>query len=182
MKNDPITVRVRLDESLFRRFALFDAFILGKRWRLPAGFAAILLVCGVACLFSGKQQAWLMFALLAVIGIGMPAVYVGTYLHQVKKQSDAFGLKKPRAMYTVILSKENVTVRNDFKAEPEVTLAWDKIFGAVRVKGAIYLYAVRTRAFILPNGQSDAADGEVWAYLTSFLPANRVSDRAGKNV
>ena len=178
MNTRKITVNVKLDEKTFRRFALFDAFAVGKRWRLPAGFAAILIVCGGVCLLSGKPQAGLLFAILTVIGLGMPAVYVGTYLWQVKKQSDAFGLKKPRAMYTVTLSPGGVTVHNDYKPEPEVTLAWDKIFGAVRVKGAIYLYAVRTRAFILPSGQADAADGELWALLTASLPANRISDRA----
>ena len=178
MSRREIVVKVKLNEKLFRRFALFDAFAVGKRWRLPAGFAAILIVCGGVCLLSGKPQAGLMCAVLAVIGLGMPAVYVGTYLWQVKKQSDAFGLKTPRAMYTVTLSPAGATVRNDYKTEPEVTLAWDKIFGAVRAKGAIYLYAVRTRAFILPNGQSDATDGELWALIKANLPANRISDRA----
>ena len=72
------------------------------------------------------------------------------------------------------LTGNNVTIHNEYKSEADVTLPWEKIYGAVRVKEAVYLYAVRTRAFILPDGQSD---GDAWALLKSVLPQNKLIDR-----
>ena len=182
MKSNAVTVRVRLEESMFRKFALFDTFVLGKRWKLPTYFALILVGFSLVCLFSGKDESWLVGGLLMLIGLGMPAVYVFTFLYQVKQKARLFGLKTPKAMYTVTLTGNNVNIHNDYKSEPEVTLSWDKLFGAVRVKDAIYLYAVRARAFILPDGQADAEPDEVWALIGRMLPPEKRSDKRRKRM
>ena len=173
MKNN-ITVRCRIDEKTFRDFAMFDTFRLRKRWRLPAGFLALMLVFAVVCFVSGKREGWLPGTILAVIGIGMPAVYIGSFLSQVKKKAAALKLKKPRAMYTLSLTDTDGTIHNDFKAEENVTLPWEKLWGAARVKGAIYLYATPQKAFILPDGQADAEDAAVYDYLKKHLPAGKM--------
>ncbi|MDO5436430.1 MAG: hypothetical protein Q4G19_08685 [Clostridia bacterium] len=170
-----ITYHCRIDRKIFRRFAVFDTFILHKRWRLPAIFALIMTAFAIVCFLSGKQQSWLPGTILLVIGLGMPAVYAGTFLSQVNKKAAALKLDKPRAMYTVVLSSGDVNIHNDFKQEQNVVLPWEKVWGAVRVRDAVYLYAVPSRAFILPDGQADAPAGEVWAFLGECLPKDKLT-------
>lgn len=177
MKTTAVTVRCRIDEKCFRRFALFDTFYLKKRGRLPLFFLLIMAVFSGVCFFSGKPQSWLPGVLLLLIGLGMPAVYVGTFLSGVKKQSKQLGLKTPRAMYTVVLRPDGINIRNDYKAEENVNLTWDKVWGAVRRKGDVYLYATPNRAFILPKGQAEPDDDALWALLASCLPANKLTDK-----
>ena len=177
MKTTTVTVRCRIDTKLFRHFALFDTFRLKKHGRLPLIFMLIMLLFSGICFFSGKPQSWLPGTLLLLIGLGMPAVYVGSFLSGVKKQADKLKLKTPRAMYTVTLSSEGVNIRNDFKAEENVNLPWDKVWGAVRVKGAVYLYATPARAFILPEGQAEPDDAMLWSLLGSCLPKNKLTDK-----
>ena len=177
LNGNSVTVHCRIDEKTFRRFALFDTFRLKKHWRLPTIFAAIMVGFAVVCYCSGKPQSGLLGTVLAVIGLGMPAVYVGTFLSQIKKKAKALKLEKPRAMYTVVLEEEDVNIHNDFKQEANVILPWDKIWGVVRVRKAIYLYAVASRAFILPDGQADAEPDGVWQYLKDHLAADKVTDK-----
>lgn len=176
-KKHTITIHSKIDKKIFTRFALFDTFILNKKWRLPVLFAGIMSVFSVICFLSSKKQSWLPGTLLLIIGIGMPAVYLGTFLSQVRKKAAALKMDKPRAMYTVTLSGTDINIHNDFKQEQNVVLPWEKVWGAVRVRDAVYLYAVRTRAFILPDGQGDANPSEVWAYMTDHLPPEKLTVR-----
>ena len=177
MKTTAVTVRCRIDAKCFRKFAMFDTFRLKKRGRLPLLFMLIMLVFSGICFFSGKPQSWLPGVLLLLIGLGMPAVYVGTFLSGVNKQAKQLGMKTPRAMYTVVLRPEGVNIRNDYKAEENVNLNWDQIWGAVRLRGDVYLYATQSRAFILPSGQAEPDDGALWALLKASLPANKLTDK-----
>lgn len=177
LNKNSVTVHCRIDEKTFRHFALFDTFRLKKHWRLPTIFAVIMVGFGVVCYCSGKPQSGLLGTVLTVIGLGMPAVYIGTFLSQVKKKAQALKLEKPRAMYTVVLEEENVNIHNDFRQESNVILPWDKVWGVVRVKNAIYLYATAARAFILPDGQADAEPDEIWQYLRDHLPPEKLTDK-----
>ena len=177
MKTNTVTVRCRIDQKCFRKFALFDTFRLKKRGKLPALFLLIMLAFSGVCFFSGKPQSWLPGVLLLLIGLGMPAVYVGTFLSGVNRQSKQLGLKTPRAMYTVVLKPEGVNIRNDYKAEENVNLSWDQVWGAVRYRDDVYLYATPSRAFILPKGQAEPDDGALWALLTQCLPQNKLTEK-----
>ena len=74
-----ITVPVKLDARTFRRFSFFDTFVLRKRWIRPAAFAAILFAFALVALLSRKPQSGLIAAVLLVVGLGLPLVYVGTF-------------------------------------------------------------------------------------------------------
>ena len=71
----------------------------------------------------------------------------------------------------------DVKIHNDLKVEEDVTLPWDKIPAAFRVRNAVYLYAAPTRAFILPDGQADAPADELWRMIVEKLPKGRASTR-----
>lgn len=168
-----IRVHCRIDRKIFQRFALFDTFRLHKRWRLPVLFAGIMTVFALVCFLSGKDQSWLPGILLLCIGLGMPAVYLGTFLSQVRKKAAALKLEKPRAMYTVTLSDADVRIHNDFRQEEDVILPWEKLWGVIRVREAIYLYALPSRAFILPDGQADVPPEQLWAFIAKHLPEEK---------
>ncbi len=168
MKKSVITIPVRMDHKTLRDFSLFDTFILKKHWIKPTLFGVIFLVFAAICFAAtGKEQNWLLGTVMLLIGLGMPTVYVGIFLSQVKAQAQK--LKLPRKVYTLTFSKEYIRIFNNMKQEDQVTLEWSKIPAAFRCKNAIYLYAAPTRAFILPDGQADTNTDELWAMMEKYL-------------
>ena len=176
MKKSVITVSVHMDYKTLREFSMFDTFVLKKHWIRPAVFGAIFLIFAVVCFAAaGKEQNWLLGTVMLLIGLGMPAVYVGMFLSGVKGQAKK--LKLPRKVYTQTFSKSGVHISNDLKPEEQVDLEWQKIPAAFRCRNAIYLYAAPTRAFILPDGQGDASPDELWAMMEKHLRKGRARNR-----
>ena len=122
---------------------------------------------GVFPFAAGRDQSWLLGAVLLLIAVGMPAVYVGMFLSGVKGQAKK--LKLPRRVYTLNFSAAGVHIVNNLKPDEQVDLDWKKIPAAFRCKNAIYLYAAPSRAFILPEGQADAPTDELWAMMEKHL-------------
>lgn len=164
-----ITISVRLDEKTFKRFARFDMFILRKKWIRPVIFSAILIVFAFAALLIRKEQSGMIAAVLLAVGIGLPVVYIGSFLSQVNMQALQQKLKPPRRVYTVTLREEGIRVENNQRQENPLEMEWPSIQKAFRRKGCIYLYVAPAKAFLLPDGQSDASDEEVWKFLTEHL-------------
>ena len=76
-RNRAITIPVRLDSRTFKRFALFDAFVVKRHWRGPALFAAVLLGFAALALLLRRAQSGLIAAVLLAVGLGLPFVYIG---------------------------------------------------------------------------------------------------------
>ena len=169
MSNTQITVPVRLDAKTFKRFSRFDTFVLRRRWVRPAAFALILLAFALVALLSGKAQSGLIAAVLLAVGLGLPLVYVGTFLSQVTLQAQLFNLATPRLVYTVTLDFDGVHVVNHLKKEDAQTVKWADARAAYRKRGCFYLYLSPVRACLLPFGQADAPDDAVWAYLQRHM-------------
>ena len=53
----------------------------------------------------------------------------------------------------------------------------DQVAGAWRQPDAVYLYVQTDRAYILPNGQANVSDDELWAALGNYLPADRLHEK-----
>ena len=165
MSRKNVTVHVKMDYKTLRAFSLFDTFLLKKAWRRPAIFGGIFLISAIICFcLTNRDQNVFMGTILAVIGIGMPLVYVMMFLSGVKQQAKK--LRLPRRVYTLAFSAGGIRITNDLKAEETVQLEWSRVHALYRRKGAIYLYAAPTRAFILPDGQADASPDELWSLLT----------------
>ena len=92
-----VCVSVQMDEKSFHDFASFDLLRHNKGWQRPAVFTAILLVCAGICLSQiGKREgAGLLTAVLAIVAIGLPAVYFGTFFANLSKQIKKLGLPRP---------------------------------------------------------------------------------------
>ena len=167
--NEIITTRVRLDEKTFKRFSRFDMFRLRKRWRRPVFFALLMIAFAVVALLTGKAQAGMIASVLLVVGIGLPLVYFGTFFSQVNVQAAQQQLDPPRRVYTIAMDESGIHVVNNQKEEKQVDVPWKDVQAAFRNKGCTYLYVSAIRAFLLPDGQSDAPDEAVWACLSKHL-------------
>lgn len=169
MQKNEIVIPVRLDAKTFKRFGRFDMFTLRKRWIRPAVFALILIAFAAVALWSGRAQAGMIAAVLLVVGLGLPLVYFGTFFSQVNLQAQRLKLDKPRLVYTVTLDFDGIRVVNNMKKEDAQFVKWADAQAAFRRKGCIYLYVSPLKAFLLPDGQADPADADVWAYLKEHL-------------
>lgn len=174
MSSKTITVHVKMDHKTLRSFSMFDTFLLKKRGIRPLIFGVIFLIFAIICFAAtDKEQNWLLGTVMLLIAIGMPGVYVGFFLSQVRKTAKNLKLDPPRAVYTLAFSDQKVTIHNDLKTEEDVELPWNRIAAAFHVKKAIYLYATPMKAFILPNGQADATPDELWKMMVEKLPKGR---------
>jgi len=168
-----IVIPVSLDEKTFRRFARFDMFSLRKKWIRPAVFALILIVFAFAALLVRKEQSGMIAAVLLVVGLGLPIVYIGTFISQVNMQAMKARLKPARRVYTVTLRETGIRVENNQKKEDPLEMDWSSVQQAFRKKGCIYLYVTPAKAFLLPDGQAGVPDPEVWQFLTAHLGADK---------
>ena len=139
MNPDTIIVHAKIDGKTFRRFGLFDTFILKKRWRPPALFAFIFVCFALLCFaLTDKSQSAMLGAVLLMVGLLLPACYVLSFYLQLHAQAKRLCLKAPRAVYTLVFSKEGVRIMNDMRKEPEVSLPFAQLHGAWRRSKAIY--------------------------------------------
>ncbi len=167
-----VTISVKLDKVTFRRFATFDTFHRQHRWRLPVWFAVILLGFAVYLFFqTDKPQSGLLGGVLLAIGLGLPAIYFTSYYFSLRENIIKYCL--PRLVYTLKLTDRDVTVHSAVNKEEELILPWEKLHMAYRAKGAVYLYVLPTRAFLLPDGQADVPDDELWAFIECKLPKDK---------
>ncbi len=168
---EEMTIRVRLDRKTFARFALFDALVLKRRWVRPALFSAMLLsFAAVAFLFSEREQATLVGVVLTAVGLALPVAYWGGYLTSVRKKARALKLDASWTAYLLRLSDAGVTVEGGDKTG---TLDWERLYGAWRRRGCVYLYVSDSRAFLLPDGQASVGPAELWEFITRHLPQDR---------
>ena len=157
-----ITIPVQLDTKTFRHFACFDILIRKRRWIRPVLFAVILIGFAVTALLSKKPQSGMISAVLFAVGCGLPAVYFGMFLRQVNVQAGQKQLGKGKTIYTVTFHGDGFTVINNRKEDEAVTISWQDADRAYRNRECIYLYAGPQRAFLLPSGQANVSDEEVW--------------------
>ncbi len=163
-----ITIPVTLSKAAFRRFATFDTFRRQRRWRLPVWFMLILLGFSVYLyLQTDKPQSALIATVLLIVGVGLPAVYFSSFYMALQKNVKQHCL--PRRVYTLTLRDGDVTIRSDVNKDEILTLQWTQLFAAYRVRGAVYLYVLPTRAFLLPEGQADVPDDELWGFIRERL-------------
>ena len=171
MKSSSIPVHVRVNARIFRRFAFFDTFKLKKRWRAPAVFAAIFLICSIICfIHPDREQGARLGNVLLILGVGLPIAYVAHFYMQIQDQIKRLGLKNLRPAYTLNLEDNQLRVINDMHQQPEISLKWDSLYGVWRSEFAFYVYAVPSRAFIIPDGQYSPSPAELYDFFKAHLP------------
>lgn len=170
-----ITIPVTLDAKTFRRFARFDMLKLRRRWVRPLVFALILIGFAAVALMLRREQSGLLAAVLLTVGLGLPLVYIGTFLSQTNMQAMRQKLDKPRLVYTVSLREEGLRVTGNRKDRAEtLELPWDKIYGLYGTRRCLYLYVTAGKAFLLPDGQGNASRADIIAFLGKKLPPEKI--------
>ena len=114
----------------------------------------------------------LLTAVLAIVAIGLPAVYFGTFFANLSKQIKKLGL--PRPFYRLELDAAGLSVwmaGEQNKTEPTNRYTWNTVYCAYRTKEAVYIYVQKNQAYLL-NESMDAA----WSLLSSVLPAASLHD------
>ena len=169
-----ISVSTNMDAQGFRDFAVFDVFHHRKSWVRPAVFAVIMLAFAGICLSQvGKRPgAGLLSAVLAIVGIGLPAAYFGSYFYSLNNQVKKMGF--PRPFYRTELSQTDFAiwmVGSQDKAEPTERHAWGDVYCAYRTPNAVYIYVERGKAILL-NDRMEA----VWKALQELMPAEKLHD------
>ena len=170
-----ITVPARLDGKCFRRFAWFNSFVRQKRWVSPLIFSLILTVFAVVILITGQDKAALLSTVLLTVGLGLPVVYVWTFFSQVKQQVKRFRLDPPRLVYSVTLGEDGIRAENHVQSQDPQETAWGDTWKAFRQKDCIYLFVSENRAFLLPAGQADVPDEDLWAFLVDHMGQDKCS-------
>ena len=172
--SQPISVSVQMDAASFHDFAAFDLLRHRKAWHRPLAFTAILLVSAGFCLsqVGQKDGAALLTVVLAVVALGVPAVYFWTFFHSLSLQIKKMGL--PRPFYRLELDAAGLSVwmaGEQNKTEPTNRYTWNTVYCAYRTKEAVYIYVQKNQAYLL-NESMDAA----WSLLGSALPAASLHD------
>jgi len=164
-----IRVTVRLNAKLFRRFALFDAFIRRRRWVSPSVFAGIFAGFAlIAFLLRYRaEQAVLLACVLLGVGVVLPAVYFFSYLLSVRAQIQAMKLTKPRAAYILQLDETGLTAT---VSQRKKLFPWEQMHAAYRRKNCTYLYVSPAQGFLLPHEQLEAGPDALWALLAEHMP------------
>ena len=117
-----IRIPVKLDSRTFRHFACYDAFRKQKRWIRPAVFSFLFVAFAFIALFANKEESGMIAAVLLVIGIGLPVIWLGIFLSQVNIQAEKFRLSPDRIVYTVILSDQGIRVENNLREDGTVAI------------------------------------------------------------
>ena len=172
--SQPISVSITMDAASFHKFRSFDLFRHQKRWRRPLAFAAILLVFSCICLsqVGVREGAALLAVVLAVVALGLPAVYFYTFFRDLRTTIKKLGL--PRPFYRLRFDDAGLAVwmaGEQDRPEPSHQYPWQDLHIAYRTPDAVYLYVQQTQAYLV-NDSQDA----VWTFLSSTLPAARLRD------
>ncbi len=169
-------IEVIMTEEIFRRFTMFDLFRRKKVWRAPAIWAAILCVSAAICFaMSHVRGALLLGWVLAIVGLGLPFTYFSTFANSMKQQILAQGLKRPRHVYTLVLSEraKGISVSNE---KEHADYEWKNVHHVYRDLTATYLFITKDRGFILPHQCIEEGEDALWDLLRKKIPELRRSD------
>lgn len=172
---------VMLDEKVFRDFTIFDILKRRKYWKSPVIFASIMTFSAVVCFLMHKVDgAVLLGTVLAVIGLGMPAIYFATFFRSLGRQVRLQKLDPPRNVYDIELSEkaDGITVSN---GKEKASYKWKDAWRAYRDRRAIYLFITYERGFILPySSMGEEGPDAWWSFISGRMGAERSIDLAGR--
>ena len=176
--SEQININVVVDDKIFRRFAVFDSFYRKRFWVRPVIFASIMTAFSLACFVMRgfAEQAELIGCVLLAIGLGLPAAHLLRFFRTVSAQITVMGLKIPRQVYSLRLSREpdGVLAASGGKLE---RYEWNGLFGAYRVAGCTYLYVNANKAYLLPDEQVEGGADALWTLLADMLPGEKLRRR-----
>lgn len=166
-------IEVILTEAIFRRFTMFDMLKRRKVWKSPATFAGILGFCACICFIMHHVEGAIMLGcVLLLVGLGMPAVYFGTFFSSLSKQVLAYGLKRPQHVYTLELTEKakGISITNE---KEKADYEWKKVHHVYRDTLATYLFMTPERAFLLPHTCIEEGEEALWELICKKVPQEK---------
>ncbi|MDR1663711.1 MAG: YcxB family protein [Clostridiales bacterium] len=175
MESTGIIIKSRIGVKIFKRFAIFDGFFVKKFWRSPLIFFLIMAVAATVCFTQQgrSDQAAMLGTLLLGVGIGLPAAYVFSFFGNITAQVKKYGLIIPREFYTLKLTREPDGIAVSQPGGASARYKWAEVYGAYRRKGCVYLYIVKNKAFLLPEGQAEGGE-DFWPFLSEMIPPGKL--------
>ncbi len=147
-----LIIPVRMSRQAFREFAYFNTFRLHKRWQSPLIFSALMLGFALLVAVLGRQTqgAWLLAAVLCLVGLLLPAVYFLSFQAMVRRSASTFP-DEGQPAYRLSLEEEGLRVLSYEDLRRELAFfPWTEIHAAYRRSEAYYLYATANQAYLLP--------------------------------
>lgn len=167
-----MTIAVRLSESNFRHFLIFNILKRLKLYKSPVIFASILTFSAIiSFVMHSVDGAVLLGIVLLLVGLGVPVVYFINFFSSLQKQVKQQNLDPPRLVYTLQFSEDSdvLKVSND---QEQAAYRWKDIFHAYYEKDSIYLFITQDRAFLLPLALLENSD-ETWNIIEGKLESER---------
>lgn len=168
-----MTIAVRLSESNFRHFLIFNILKRLKLYKSPVIFASILTFSAIiSFVMHSVDGAVLLGIVLLLVGLGVPVVYFINFFSSLQKQVKQQNLDPPRLVYTLQFSEDSdvLKVSND---QEQAAYRWKDIFHAYYEKDSIYLFFItQDRAFLLPLALLENSD-ETWNIIEGKLESER---------
>lgn len=167
-----------IDDKIFRKFAVFDNLYRQRRWISPVVFASLMSVFACVCfaMRGSAARAVMLGCVLLLIGLGLPAVHIWSFLNSIKSQIKALRLESPRAAYSLQFSSEPDGVMVTNPSGESARYEWGSLHGAYLVDGYTYLYVTSNKAFLLPDGQVIEGTDALWSLLADMIPAKKLHD------
>lgn len=153
---ESITVEANISSDNFVKFALYDTFVMRKRWRTPALFAAIMGGFSLLCftLLRNREQSSLLGLVLLSVGLVLPTVWVLMFIVSARAQARSSKLTPYKAQYTVTFSENGFEVVKD---KEHAKFTYGDIKRLVRRRDCVYIYVDAGRAFLLPDSAEQRA-------------------------
>jgi len=167
-----MTIAVRLSESHFRHFIIFNILKRLKLYKSPVIFASILTFSAIICfVMHSVEGAVLLGSVLLVVGLGVPVVYFTTFFTSLKKQVKQQKLDPPRLVYTLQFEEDSdvLEVTNDKEI---AKYRWQDVFHAYYEADCIYLFITKDRAFLLPLALLENSN-KVWKIIEGKIGTER---------
>lgn len=170
MKKEAILIPVKITRTVFRRFAFFDAFYHQRHWQRPLLFALLMSAFSIPCfvLRERREGAVLLGAVLLLVGLGLPLVYLLSFSLSLRRQMKGMDLRGERIVYTLRLEPGGVHVTSGAET---TDYSWESIHKVYHVSDCDYLYVSARQAYLLPHGSSAES---IWALLQSALPPEKL--------
>ncbi len=166
------TLSCEINAEALREYAVYDTLVRRKRWISPAIFAAILSAFAAVCFAASKTRSGgiLLGTVLLVIGLGLPVIYIGSYLQSVRRQLKKMADTGSKVMFTIRLAPQGITMT---RGEQEQTWSWKTVRLVHRLRRSIAVYPEENQAFLIGGDSINLS--AVWNTLVDRLPTNKIA-------
>ena len=176
MNETALSLTVQVSEQEFRRFAIFDGFLLPKQWIKLVAFFMIMLALALANLLTGGTT---LFWELLIISLLSLCAYLAQFAYAVSQQMKRFRLDPTQKAYTLTFSERGDSFTRVSGDQEPRQRRWDKLSGAYRRQTAIYLYTGKGQADILPlEALREGEAARLWMLAESHMSKERVHPQA----